>query len=119
MVTTQKELHPTIKKILDEKGEDWITAAIVDGSIGYFDPKGARRRIKLYLDGERQDFCERCYALYQGDLEKMILSDISIFEMASPDRAARVVDFCKAWEAKAGDSDPLNSAGLFYPTIMI
>ncbi len=122
MVATMKPLHPAIKKVLDEKGDDWVVAAIVDGSIGYSDPKHAKILIKHYKEGERRDFCERCYALYDGNLEKMILDDISKFEYAqetSPDRAKRVIEFVKVWDEKAGNSDPLNSVGLAYPTIMI
>ena len=122
MVATMKPLHSAIQKALDEKGEGWLVAAIVDGSIGYSDPRHARILIKRYKEGARQDFCERCHACYGADLEKMILSDITYFTLVeenSPGRAARVIEFVQIWEEKVGESDPLNSAGLFYPTIMI
>lgn len=122
MVAAMKPLHPSVQKVLNEKGEQWLVAAIVDGSIGYSDPKHARILIRDYKAGDRQDYCERCYALYGGDLEKMILVDIDYFNMVernSPERAQRVIAFVQAWEEKVGDSDPLNSAGLFYPTVMI
>ncbi len=122
MATKVTIVHPTIEKALTEKGEDWVVAAMVDSSIGYHDPASARRKVKYYLEGDRQDFCERCYCLYSGDLEKMMLDDISKFEYveaSSPEWAKRVIEYCKLWEKTVGDNDIFNSVGLFYPTTMI
>lgn len=121
MATKVTIVHPDIEKALTDKGEDWIVAAMVDGSIGYHDPAGARRKVKRYLEGDRQNFCERCSALYGADLEKMILSDISQFEYVeagSPERAKRIIEYCKVWEERV-KGDVFNSVGLAYPTLMI
>ncbi len=64
-----------LKEILQEKGEDWLIAALVDGSIGYHTPQGAKRLIESALQGETKDYCERCLAVYKGDLLRMIEYD--------------------------------------------
>lgn len=117
--SSSKPLHPEIEKALTEKGELWAIAAIVDGSIGYFDPHGARRTLGYYIVGRRQDYCERCYCLYGGDLEKMLLEDIRrwhYFEKECPESFARTMKFIEAWSKQP--EEPFGGAiGLAYPTI--
>ena len=113
-------LHPEIEKALKEKGEPWCIAAIVEGSIGYFDPYGARREIKYYSEGRRVDYCERCYALYDGDLEKMILDDIRkflYFEENCPESFAKVMRFVTAWANRP--EEPFGgTTSMMYPTMV-
>jgi hypothetical protein len=114
-------MNPEIRKTLDEKGVNWIIAAIVEGSIGYYDPHGARRVIEKYIEGERQNFCERCYCLYDGDQEKMVLDDIRKFlylEQSCPDRFKNVMKFIEAW-ASMPEQPFGGTIGLAYPTIIL
>ncbi len=110
-------MHEDIARLLKEKGETWAVAAMVEGSIGYHAPDNARRLVKDYQGGRRQDWCERCLCCYGADLEKMILQDMLSFEnmeKSLPERAKRIVDFCAQWE-KVAPKDMLNAAGLMYP----
>jgi len=110
-------MHPDIARLLQEKGETWAVAAMIEGSIGYHSPQSAKRIIEDYKKGERQCWCERCMCCYGADLEKMILQDLTSFERMEkelPDRAKRIIAYCEAWE-KVAANDMLNSVGLMYP----
>ncbi len=114
-------MHKDIERLLKEKGETWMVAAMVEGSIGYHAPDEARRKISRYQEGERQDFCERCYCCYGADLEKMLLSDATSFERTEkdlPEKVKRIITYCEAWE-KVAAKDPLNSVGLMYPGLSL
>lgn len=66
--------------LLKEKGDDWAIAAVIDGSLGYFSPKGAE--ILLEQVKENKDwtnFSERCYSLYAGNLLRMVSDDFGWF----------------------------------------
>ncbi len=49
-----------LRNILKEKGMDWLVAAMVDGSIGYHTPQGAKQLIEGAMQGETKSWCERC-----------------------------------------------------------
>ncbi|MGA2669828.1 MAG: hypothetical protein ABSF21_00170 [Dehalococcoidia bacterium] len=114
-----KPLHPEIKAALEKHGQKWIIAAQVHGSIGYFDPRDAERNLKHYLEGEREDFCERCYSLYAGKLEDMLLWDIQMFryfQEECPDSYKATMVFIHKWMNLP--EEPFgNSIGLMYPVI--
>src|SRR5665811_1406144 len=65
-----------LKKLVDEKGKEWLVAAMVEGSIGYHTPKHAEILIEKALRGETVDWCERCDACFGRDLFEMINYDI-------------------------------------------
>ncbi len=110
-------IHADIQEALADKGENWVIAALVHVSIGYFDPHSAKRTLKYYLEGERHNMCERCYCLYGADLEKMIISDISDFEYYEancPDSFKRVMAYIAAWSKRP--EEPFGGiTGLMYP----
>lgn len=111
------------RSIRQLSGEDWIIAAIVDGSIGYSDPAHAKILLKHYLEGSRQDWCERCLACYRGDLEKMLLADVDRFfyyetRPGGAEHNRRVITYVMLWEKGVAEHpDPLNAVGLGYPTM--
>jgi hypothetical protein len=83
-----------LREILQEKGMDWLIAAMVDGSIGYHSPQSAKMLIESALNGETKDACERCLACYKGNLLDMIESDVRsmrFLEKNLPDKASRLV----------------------------
>lgn len=107
-----------LKKLIAEKGMDWLIAAMVEGSIGYHSPKHAKCLIEEALEGKTQDYCERCMACYGCDLLKMIESDIRDMEYLEekvPKRYARVLDAVKAIAGL--DADGQQVSGLMYPTM--
>lgn len=104
-----------IEQIIKEKGMDWLVAAMVDGSIGYHSPKGAKQLINMALAGGTRDACERCLACFGGDLLEMIEFDVRGFSHVSEARADRLVKFVQA----AGNLTPIQEMGLsaMYPTM--
>ncbi len=109
-----------LKKVLDEKGMDWLIAAMVEGSIGYHSPPGARRLIEGALAGETKDYCERCLACFRGDLLLMIESDIEgmrYIEEKNPKKFKRVTDAVR--QIASLDAQGQTVAGLMYPTMGI
>ena len=108
-----------LKTLIQEKGEDWAVAAVVDGSIGYYSPVGARHVVQDFLAGHKQCCSERCLACFGGDMAKMVRNDLERFlyvEEHQPERAARVVAFCRQWERVENPGD-ISGIGLAYPTL--
>jgi hypothetical protein len=106
-----------LKKVLDEKGMDWLIAAMVEGSIGYHSPKHARIVIERALAGETKDYCERCMACFGTDILAMIESDVKRMERLeekSPERFKRVMDTVKQITGLTPEQQQI--AGLMYPT---
>jgi hypothetical protein len=120
VVTTAIKMHEEIAKAIEEKGEDWMVAALVDGSIGYHSPKHARKLVQEYVEGQRQDWCERCMCCYRCDLEAMILSDVRYFrqrEANNPAAASRLIEYCRRVE-KLSDIDQ-TTIGLMFPSLSL
>jgi len=107
-----------LKKILDEKGMDWLVAAMVEGSIGYHSPPGARRLIEGALAGETKDYCERCLACFKGDLLQMIESEgMRCVEEKNQKKFKRVMDAFR--QIASLNAQGQTAAGLMYPTMGI
>lgn len=118
MVATKLPIHKDIQKALIDKGEDWVIAALVHISIGYFDPHSARRTLKQYLDGDKENWCERCLALYGSNAEKMIISDISAFEYYEKncqESFKKTMEYIAAW-SKMPEEPFGGITSLAYPT---
>lgn len=116
----QRTKEEVIAKALEEKGEEWVVAALVDGSIGYHTPNHARILIKKFKEGVKEDYCERCLALYKGDLVTMMFWDIFRFERIEkkdPKKVSRIIDFVK--KVSKLDSEKQCEIGLLYPAIPI
>ena len=109
-----------IDEAIEQKGELWVIAALVDGSIGYHTPSHARRIVENWKKGERKDYCERCMALYGCDLQKMMQEDINKLEWTennNPEKAERLL---KAMEHFAKlDDETQTSLSMMYPTMNI
>ncbi len=107
-----------LREILQEKGIDWLIAAMVEGSIGYHSPKHAKRLVEEALSGQTKDYCERCSACYGSDLPAMIDSDIKMMkylEEQSPKRFQRVIEAVKQLSRLSTEGQTV--AGLMYPTM--
>lgn len=112
-----KVREAVISKVIEEKGEDWVVAAMVEESIGYHTPTHARKLIRKFKEGKKQDFCERCLALYNSELDRMIYYDVRAFqrlEERDPERVRQVIEYVKVVERL----DPIQQTelGLLYPT---
>lgn len=119
-LATEEEMTEKINKALEEKGEDWVVAAMVEGSLGYHTPQHARNLIRSFREGNKEDWCERCLAMFQGNLLRMMYYDIRIFERLEekdPERAKRIIEFVKKVEGLKPDEQI--AVGLRYPTMNI
>jgi hypothetical protein len=86
-------LDETVRAILQDsaRGMDWLVAAVVHDSIGYYSPLGAENLVNDYLRGERENCSERCSTCFHSDLEKEMMHDISAFEALSADKQRKVI----------------------------
>lgn len=108
-----------LKSIADRKGMGWLIAAMVDGSIGYHTPPGAKRLIESALQGETRDCCERCLAIYTGDLLRMIEDDIEKLEYLEKRYPEKVKRLIEAVKQISGLNQQQQTISLMYPTIVI
>ncbi|MDG6995602.1 MAG: hypothetical protein JRN52_06750 [Nitrososphaerota archaeon] len=69
-----------INETLEQKGEDWVVAALVDGSIGYYTAQSARIVVEEFKRGETENYSERCIALYKCNLLSEMVHDIKYFQ---------------------------------------
>jgi hypothetical protein len=109
-------LNGTVRAILQDnaKGMDWLIAAIVHGSIGYYTPLGAENLVNDYLRDGRENYSERCSTCFHSNLEKEIMHDISDFDSLSADKQRKLIETIK--EVRKMDSASQTTFGLFYPT---
>ncbi len=84
-------LRDEILKTLEEMGEAWVVAAMIEGSIGYHSPAHARRLINNIKKGETEDWCERCVACFKRDLLAMVKHDIDGFRHVSQAKVSRLL----------------------------
>lgn len=109
-----------IKKIIEEKGEYWIIAAMVEGSIGYHSPQGARFIIEDFKNGKTANYCERCMSCFDGNLVDMISYDINHFKLLEkydPFKVQRIIKYVE--KISKVDTFGQLASGLMYPTMNI
>lgn len=109
-----------LKNILDQKGMDWLIAAMVDGSIGYHTPRSARRLIESALQGETKDWCERCASCFAGDLLEMIGCDVrrmEYLEENSQEKVKRLIETVK--QISGLSQEQQSTISLMYPTMLV
>jgi len=109
-----------LKKLVDEKGKEWLVAAMVEGSIGYHTPRHAEVIIESALSGKTKDYCERCDACFRTDLFEMINYDVGIMlrlEDRDAEKAARLMDTVKIISRM--NSEAQMTISLAYPTMNI
>jgi hypothetical protein len=114
-----KEELKRVKKIVEEKGLDWLITAMIHGSIGYHSYLSAKHMIHNVLKGKYAG-CERTSACFKGNPIKEILSDARCFEdieRRDPQRVKRILEFVKATSNL--DWIQQTTLGLAYPTMGI
>lgn len=107
-----------LKKLVQERGELWAIAAMIEGSIGYHSYISAQNRIRQLMRDDYIYGCERSYACFRGDSVAEIEHDFKCFlyiEEVNPDRIMRIVSFVE----RLGQYDDATQStiGLFYPTM--
>lgn len=114
----KEQKRQSILKTIEEKGEEWMIAAMIHGSIGYHTPKHAAMIIARLKAGNVKDYCERCDACFGTDLIEMLDYDIGVFkrkEEYAPDKAKTLVQFAR--QVAGFDSDTQSSISMLYPTM--
>ena len=109
-----------LQKLVDEKGKEWLVAAMVEGSIGYHTPRHAEVIIESALSGKTRDYCERCDACFRTDLFEMINYDVGIMlrlEDRNAEKATRLMETIKMISRMNGEEQMTIS--LAYPTMNI
>ncbi len=109
-----------MKEVIEEKGELWAIAAMIDGSIGYHTVNSARDHIQRYLAGEEKCWCERALATRGGSLVREVEHDLERFlwlEESNPKRVKRVLKYVEALLERSEIEQV--QAGLMYPTTML
>lgn len=114
----RKVVEEGIVKTIEEKGEDWVVAALFDGSLGYHTPSHARRLIRRFMEGHRKDWCERCLSVFDSKLDVMMYADITGFERVErrdPEKVRKLIEFVREVE-KLDQVDQIG-IGLMYPSM--
>lgn len=109
-----------IQQCLAEKGDDWVMAAMIDGSIGYHSVKHCEILISRFRAGEETDWCERCDACFKCDLIRMMFCDCIGFarqEAQGFDSVAKNIAFVKATRNLSDEHQTMLT--LAYPTMGI
>jgi len=107
---TRDEILNTLK----EKGDDWVIAAMIEGSIGYHSVEDARILIQDIKNGRTTDACERCLSCFKGDLLAMVKYDIDGFKRVSPAKVERLIKAVQQLEKLSTVQQV--TFGLMYPT---
>jgi len=103
-----------ILNTLEEKGDDWVVAAMIEGSIGYHSVEDARLLIQNIKNGRTMDACERCLSCFKVDLLAMVRYDIDGFKRVRPEKVERLVSAVQQLE-KLSTVQQM-TFGLLYPT---
>jgi hypothetical protein len=87
---TREEKRDSIRRAIDENGRRFVVSAMVDGTNGFRSPGMAEQCIDRFLEGEDNDYSERCVALYEFDLVEMMYDDIASFTRSIEEGKERV-----------------------------
>ena len=110
------EWRQTIDEALTEHGEDWLLAALIEGSTGYYQPKSAMNGVvEPYKRGEEVCYSERAYACFRGDLIWMLWCDVDTFNMKDPAIQQQKLLYVK-W-ARGHSDEAQDSLSMLYPTM--
>lgn len=110
--------HDEIMEFLNERGEEWLIGAMIDGSIGYHCVAGAKRIIKDFKNGATEEWCERCDACFRRDLHRMLTSDIAhmlSMESIGGEKLERIQMKIKAMMQSSEEAQ--SSISSLYPTM--
>ena len=114
---THNDMRATIQKALDERGDNYVIAAMIEGSIGYHTYNHAKRLVDEFKSGEEVCYCERA-SLYDNDLLSMMDDDVRLMqriEEYSPDKVKVLVQFAEKTSQMSNESQ--ESISLLYPTL--
>lgn len=110
------EWRQVIDQALAEHGEDWLVAALIEGSIGYYQPTTAMNNVVIpYKKGEETCYSERAFACFAADLLWMLWSDVDMFNRKDPETQRQKLLYVK-W-ARRHSEEAQGSLSMLYPTM--
>lgn len=121
---SKEERIEEIRSFLLYRGVIWCIAALIEGSIGYYQYKSALIVIREFLQGLTDErflvsFRERSYACFGTDLTLEMLHDFRLFlyiEQEHPEKTANVVQYTE--KSAELSSEAQWSLSMLYPTHM-
>lgn len=75
---------------LQNKPDEWLIAAIMEGSLGHHTHKNAKMLVRDYRRGVRQDASTRCLSLFGGNLTDELLHDFQGFNGLNENRQGQL-----------------------------
>jgi hypothetical protein len=81
--------NDSVKKSVKEHGLDWVVAAMVDGSIGYYSVVGAENMLNAVCK-DQYACCERTDACFHSDPVAEIMHDVKCFEYLAQSNNGKV-----------------------------
>ena len=109
-----------LENLLNEKGEAWAIAALIDGSIGYYSADSARLALRNFAEGADECWSERAMACFEGSMLKMLSHDLGgmlLIEQRCPEKARKLVALGR--HLLALDSIDQTTVGLVWPTLNV
>lgn len=113
-----KENSAKIVKLIGNHDEDWLIAAMVEGSIGYYSPNIAQNVLKGMKESG-SSYSERNMACFRGDAVQELDYDIKQFERlekTQPEKARELISFVKRAK-KVSDFGTNGTFSFLYPAI--
>lgn len=111
------------KEYIDEclsKGDDWMIAAMIDGSSGYHSVRSCEITLDRYRSGVVEDWSERCISCFDCNLIDMLFNDFKSFarnEAEDSESIAKNLAFVRATRSLSDEAQI--SMTLRYPTMGI
>ena len=98
---------------------EWeLAVAIVADSIGYATPEHAMIHVRNYLEGKKEAYCERGFALFGGDLKALIESAAYYWFRCSEKEKNRLKAFAEKWrELEQRNPVAAWAVSSLYPTL--
>jgi hypothetical protein len=81
-----------VRQVIYDFGRWFVITAMVDGSAGACTPREAEKCIDKFLQGEDNEYSDRCIALYEYDLVEMMFDDVSSFMKVSEEERNRRIE---------------------------
>lgn len=87
-----------IEELIKDLDEDWLIAALVEGSIGYYSPHSGMMTLHNMIN-EGDNYSERNMTVFHGNPVEELKSDIQHFKWIAqnnPAEAKRLIEFVRA-----------------------
>ena len=117
LIANGEYFKAAIDETLRDKGDLWVIAALVDGSIGYYQPRSASVTLDRFKAGDIHFYSERCSACFRNNGPYMIYCDIERFNEIDTDKQNAIVEYCK--QIMNTDNETQLSYSMLYPTLNI